>query len=320
MTYRAPWWIRNPHLQTVWPALARRPPSVALRRERIELPDGDFVDLDWAGSERGPLVIVLHGLEGSSRSPYVRGLLAALLARGWRGVVLHFRGCSGEPNRLPRAYHSGETQDLDHVISLLRAREPGVKLAAVGYSLGGNVLLKWLGEQRSRATLAAAVAVCVPLVLSDAAARLHRGFSRLYEKRLLHCLKRSFAAKSCRVAMPLGGRAMVGLRSMRDFDERVTAPLHGFAGADDYYRRSSSRPFLPHIAVPTLIVHALDDPFMTAAVIPAHAELASSITLEVSRHGGHVGFVQGTPWRPSYWLEERIPRYLAPFFGPVSAT
>lgn len=311
-TYRAPFWIRNPHLQTVWPALLRRPPDVPLTRERVELPDGDFVDLDWAGGGDGPLVLVLHGLEGSSRSPYVRGLLAAVTARGWRGVVLHFRGCSGEPNRLARGYHSGETQDLASIVELLRKREPYARLAAVGYSLGGNVLLKWLGEQGSRAPLFAAAAISVPLVLSDAVARLHSGMSRVYERRLLNSLRRSLTAKIRCVSMPLGDEVLATLRSMRDFDETVTAPLHGFAGADDYYARSSSRPFLRDIAVPTLIVHAADDPFMTPAVIPESHELAPCVTLEVSPRGGHVGFIHGLPWRPRYWLEERIPAYLEP--------
>lgn len=321
--FRAPWWLRNPHLQTLWQRFARRRPLVALRRERLELPDGDFLDLDWArpihGSEpaardaaRTPLVIVLHGLEGSSASPYAQGMLAAVAARGWRGVVMHFRGCSGELNRLPRSYHSGETGDIAYVLALLREHWPQAPRAAIGYSLGGNVLLKYLGERGAAAGLEAAAAVSVPFLLHDSADRLDRGFSRFYQKILVGSLVQKVAQKFARMRSPIPLDAAAASRNFREFDDRVTAPLHGFSGAAEYYERSSSRQYLRAIAVPILILQARDDPFMTPAVIPGAGELAPSVRLEVSDRGGHVGFVTGVlPWRPRYWLEERIPAFLA---------
>lgn len=305
------WWCRGPHAQTLWARLLRRTPEVSYWRERLELPDGDFIDLDWSEHGRGPIVIVLHGLEGSSASPYARGLMRAIERRGWRGVVMHFRGCSGEPNRLARSYHSGDTGDLAYFVNTLRRRDPRAPLAAVGFSLGGNVLLKWLGKAGAAVPLRAAVAVSVPYVLSCAADRLNRGFSRLYQWRLLHSLCRTVIEKRRNIQLPLKVRDLSALKSFRDFDEHVTAPLHGFDGADHYYTVASSRQYLKGITVPTLLLHARDDPFMTEATIPRKNELSETVTLEVCSHGGHVGFVTGSwPWRARYWLEERIPAYL----------
>lgn len=309
--FKPAWWLPGPHLQTLWPNLLRRRPCVALRRGRLELPDGDFLDLDWTTGSAGPLVLVLHGLEGRSSSHYAAGLMQAVHACGMRAVLMHFRGCSGEPNRLERSYHSGETGDLEHVVRVLREREPGTPLAAVGYSLGGNVLLKWLGERGEQAPLAAAVAVSVPFDLHRAAWRLERGLSRLYQWALLRSLRRSVGRKFRRRTAPFDLTAVAQLASFRAFDGHVTAPLHGFRDADDYYTRSSCGQYLKRIAIPTLVLHALDDPFMTADAVPAAAELSEKITLELSARGGHVGFVAGAlPWQPRYWLEERIPAYL----------
>jgi len=310
--FKPAWWCRGPHGQTLWARLARRPPHVALQRERLELPDGDFIDLDWTEKGSGPIVIVLHGLEGSSDSPYARGLLRAIERRGWRGIVMHFRGCSGEPNRLARSYHSGDTGDLDFLATTLRRREPRTPLATVGFSLGGNVLLKWLGKAGGVTPLHAAVAVSVPFVLHGAAERLQQGFSRLYQWQLLRSLRQTVAAKQRHMELPLKRRDLSTLKNFRDFDEYVTAPLHGFDSADHYYTASSSRQYLGGITVPTLLLHASDDPFMTESAIPRPDELSESVTLELSPHGGHVGFVTGVwPWRPRYWLDERIPAYLA---------
>jgi uncharacterized protein len=309
--FRAPWWLRFPHLQTVFAPLFRRGPAVALRRQRLELDDGDFLDLDWGPGNRGPLVLLLHGLEGSSHSPYARGMLGALHARGWRGVVMHFRGCSGEPNRLARSYHSGDTADLSRVLDHIHANADASALAIVGYSLGGNVLLKWLGERGAGAGVDAAAAVSVPFVLSLAADRLAHGVSRVYQRRLIGELQskldRKFAHRDC----PIDLRGARASRTFWDFDDRVTAPLHGFEDVHDYYTRSSSRQYVPRIRVPTLILHARDDPFMTPDVLPSRDELPAAVKLEVSARGGHVGFVHGSrPWRPRYWLEERIPAFL----------
>lgn len=309
--FRPAWWLPGAHLQTMWPALTPRGLRVPIRRRRIELPDGDFIDVDWVG-ERGPIVVVLHGLGGSSASHYARGILRTVASRGWRGALMHFRGCSGEANRLPRGYHAGETGDLHSFIAMLRQREPRTPLAAVGYSLGGNVLLKWLGEQGAAAPVRAAVAVSVPFDLANAAARLHRGFSRVYELRLLRSLQQGVARKAARLALPWDRRTIAAIKSLREFDERITAPLHGFRDADDYYARATCRPYLSGISTPTLAIHAADDPFMSPTAVPKAREFSAAITLELASRGGHVGFVGGEPWAPRYWLETRIPAFLAP--------
>ncbi|OGI54669.1 MAG: alpha/beta hydrolase [Candidatus Muproteobacteria bacterium RIFCSPHIGHO2_02_FULL_60_13] len=312
--FQPAWWCRGPHAQTLWARLVRQAPEIRFWRERLELPDGDFIDLDWSEHGSGPIVIVLHGLEGSSDSPYARGIMQAIERRGWRGVIMHFRGCSSEPNRLARSYHSGDTGDLSHFINTLRRREPRTPLATVGFSLGGNVLLKWLGKAGGAAPLRAAVAVSVPYVLRGAAERLNHGFSRLYQWQLLRSLRGTVVEKRRRIKLPLNIQDLSTLKSFRDFDEYDTAPLHGFDGADHYYTVSSSRQYLKGITVPTLLLHARDDPFMTEKAIPGQNELSESVVLEVSTHGGHVGFVAGAwPWRARYWLEERIPAYLGQY-------
>lgn len=309
--FTPPWWLRSPHLQTLWPVLVRRRPRLALTRERLELADGDFLDLDWSPGERGPLVVVFHGLEGSSRSGYARGLLRAVHARGWRGVVMHFRGCSGAPNRLARSYHSGDTADIAYFLGHLRRRFPDAAIAAVGYSLGGNALLKYLGEVGANAVPCCAVAVSVPFDLDTCARTLERGTARLYQWWLLRRLLAKTRAKHRAGLLGPQFADVHRWRTFRRFDDRVTAPVHGFEGVDDYYRRSSSRQFLTGIAIPTLVVHARDDPLMTPAVLPGPAELSPQVRLEVSTGGGHVGFVHGAhPLAPRYWLEERIPAFI----------
>ncbi len=289
----------------------RRRTRSPLRRERLELPDGDFVDLDWTLNDSGPLVVLLHGLEGGSRSHYARGMLAALPRHGLRGVLMHFRGCSGEPNRLARAYHSGDTGDIDFLVRTLTAREPHTPLAAIGYSLGGNALLKWLGEQGAAAPVRCAVAVSVPFLLDASAARLNRGLSRIYQRKLLNDLKASVRRKAARLSLPVAVNELDGLTTFHAFDDRITAPLHGFRDARHYYTASSSRQLLNRIRIPTLIVHAADDPFMPESVIPTPDELSDTVEFDLHRHGGHVGFVGGhLPWRPYYWLDDRIPAWL----------
>lgn len=305
------WWCRNPHLQTIIPNRLRPAPAVCLRRERVELADGDFVDIDWTARADGPIVLLLHGLQGSSRSRYALGLARAIHGAGWRAAVVHFRGCSGEPNRLPRSYHSGETGDIAHVAEILKQREPRTPLAAVGISLGGNVLLKWLGESGTASPLAAAVAISVPFLLDRAADRLAVGFARLYQWELLYSLRRAIEEKRRLVALPIEADLKT-FKHMRDFDDRITAPLHGFRDAAHYYAECSARKFLGGIRVPTLLLQAQDDPFMSPDVIPQPQELPADVTLEVHARGGHVGFVGGPwPWRPRYYLEERVPDFLA---------
>jgi predicted alpha/beta-fold hydrolase len=298
----------------------RRAPNPGTVRERLETPDGDFLHLDRHGPEQAPIVLLLHGLTGSSRSGYVRGMQSALAARGFRSVAMNFRGCSGEPNHTARAYHSGETGDLDHVYRTLRERHPNTPLAAVGYSLGGNVLLKWLGEGRGERELFAAVAVSAPLLLDRCASRMDRGFSRIYRDRLVAELKEYVAWKrDFLLAAGHSGEAeklralgdLAEVRSFWDYDDRVVARLYGFRDVHDYYGRSSARQYLKDIRVSTLVIHSRDDPFMTPEVVPSESELSDDVSLEINARGGHVGFIAGAhPGRPRYWLEERIPGFL----------
>ncbi|MCS3902416.1 putative alpha/beta-fold hydrolase [Methylohalomonas lacus] len=316
------WWLPGPHLQTLWPFFFHRV-SVAVDWQRLELPDGDFLDLAWHGpADSQRLCLLLHGLEGCYRSHYLPGLMQRLAAAGWRVVVMHFRGCSGPANRLTRSYHSGETGDLAQVINHLHEHEqPGI-LTAVGFSLGGNVLLKYLGERgaANRASgLAGACAVSVPFDLAVGAARLNRGLSRLYQWWLVATLRRKMRQKFAHRAAPFDLGQLHRQRSFRAFDGYVTAPLHGFRDADDYYRRSSSKAFLHNIQTPTLLLQAADDPFLGRDGLPAAGELSAQVRFELSSHGGHVGFIGGRlPWRPDYWLERRIPRFLATVQPPAT--
>ena len=306
--FRPAWWLPGPHLQTIWPTLARSRPRLALTRRRIELADGDFIDLRL-GDGNGPRVLVIHGLEGDLRSHYAGTLLEVLARAGYQPVFMHLRGTSGEPNRLDRSYHSGASGDLAEVLSALAHDPEGAPLAAIGFSLGGNLLLKYLG-QTERPLLNAGIAVSVPFVLRDAMLRFDLGTSRIYRHYLVDKLKRAFrrkfADRPCPLAVDLDA-----IRSFNAFDDQITAPLCGFAGVFDYYSQASCRQYLAGITTPTLIIHARDDPFMFPTTIPFEHELGPGVTLEVSRHGGHVGFVTGAlPWRPVYWLEGRILEFL----------
>ncbi len=320
--FKPAWWLPGPHLQTLWGPVWRPLPQLERQRERLWLPDGDFLDLDWhaADDPRVPLVLVLHGLTGSSRSPYVIGLQQALAQRGWASVALNWRGCSGEPNRLPRAYHSGASDDLAAAITHLRRLRPQAVLHAVGYSLGGNILLKHLGESGANCLLQAAVAVSVPFRLDQCADRIGQGLSRLYQVHFMRAMRsyvedkqRLFARQGQLEHLAVLERLgpLQGLHSFWEFDGRVTAPLHGFADAHDYYRRASSGYFLSAIRVPTLIIQAADDPFVFPHSLPRPGELAPSTHFELHARGGHVGFVEGPPHRPAHYLERRIPAWLA---------
>lgn len=294
----------------------RRSAEVRVRRERVELEDGDFLDLDWLanGPATGPVVVLLHGLEGSLESHYLPGLMRGLGELGLRPVLMYHRGCSGEPNRTHRRYTGGDTGDLARVVALLEEREPDTPLAAVGFSLGANLLLKWLGETGAENPLAAAAAVSPPFRLDRAAARLERGLSRIYRGHLLRSLRASVAARYADrpQTSPVSLERVRAASSFREFDDAFTAPVHGYAGVDDYYHRASCRSYLGDITVPTLVLHALDDPFTTPDAVPGDDELSPAIRLELHRHGGHVGFVTGRiPGRPGYWIEERVARYLS---------
>lgn len=305
--FKAPWYLRNSHLQTLTAGLLRQAPAVSYQRQRIELPDGDFVDLDWTQHyPKQPLLLLFHGLEGSSRSPYAAGIAQQTTALGINFAVVHSRNCSGEPNRLARAYHAGETQDMAYVIDQLSAQFPAI--AAVGYSLGANALLKWLGESAEKNPLKAAAAVSTPFVLKDGSERFKRGFSRLYERHLLSALKRSQTIKVKQGLLPISEKQLLKIQSLYEFDDQLTGPLHGFKSADEYYRINSCRQYLKHITTPTLILHAKDDPFMYPHSMPNIDELSSAIRLEWSEKGGHVGFIS-TDRSQRYWLESRLLRW-----------
>ena len=320
-TFRPAAGLSNPHLQTLWGPLWRKLPDLPRNRERLWLADGDFLDLDWHGPHQAdaPLVLVLHGLTGSSNSPYVKGLQLALQARSWASVAVNWRGCSGEPNLLARSYHSGASEDLAETIRHLRAQRPLAPLYAVGYSLGGNVLLKYLGESGAASQLEAAVAVSVPFRLDQCADRIGLGFSKVYQAHFMRQMlayvqdkQQHFRDKGHHEGLATLERlgSLRNLRTFWDFDGKVTAPLNGFSDAHDYYRRASSRYYLGENRTPTLIIHANDDPFVFGHSLPNAGELAAQTQFELHSRGGHVGFVDGSLRNPGYYLERRIPQWL----------
>ena len=316
-------WLTNRHAQTIYPSFPwswRSRPE--LRRQELELPDGDTPAVDWsiAGDQlppTAPLLVILHGLEGSADSSYARMLMDASLAKGWRSCVLHFRDCGDYRNRLPRRYHAGETNDLRYFLETLQrtpeSAENSGPIVAVGYSLGGNVLLKYLGESGDDTPLRAATAVCVPLNLHESAKALEQGFSKGYQRHLLKRMKASVARKFDEHTAAFDWDKAMGARTFAEFDDWVTAPLHGFKNMQDYYDRCSSTHYLKDIERPTLVINALDDPFMTKDVIPTEDKLSDYVTLEVAEAGGHVGFIDGgMPWRPTFYLPGRIIGFLEP--------
>jgi hypothetical protein len=319
--FRSSWWLPGPHLQTLGARALRSARGVPFARVRVDLPDGDFVDLDFpfgldeTAASGEPLVLVLHGLEGSARSTYAIETYRRLARDGVRAVGLNFRSCSGELNRLPRLYHSGDTQDLSFIVNWLKDRLPERPFGIIGFSLGGNVLLKYLGERGPPASdeIEAAVAISVPFDLSKGATHLERPGGRIYARYLLRKLIRKVIAKREMLVQRIDYDRAVGASTFRIFDDAATAKLHGFDGAEDYYRRSSSASFLREIAVTTLLIHSLDDPFLPPESVPRSAvaenpNLAASFTIR----GGHVGFVSGgAPWRPAFWAESEAARFVS---------
>lgn len=314
--YRAPRWLPGGHLQTIYAALLAPAPTVALRRTRWERDDGDFTDIDWCdGPGDAPVVVLFHGLEGSADGHYARALMAAVQQLGWRGAVIHFRGCSGEPNRLARAYHAGDAAEIDamlaHIAQLNGFHTP---MFAVGVSLGGNALLKWLGQSASEgcSRLRAAAAISAPVDLAAAGRALDRGFNRLsYTRQFLRTLRRKSLAKLERYPGLYNADKVRRATTLRAFDDAVTAPLHGFAGVDDYWTQASSKPDLAHIRVPTLLINAKNDPFMPASALPVPSDVAPAVTLEFPDEGGHVGFVDGRFPGELRWLPRRILAFFA---------
>jgi predicted alpha/beta-fold hydrolase len=307
-SYRAPKWLPGGHVQTIYPLLIKAPPP-PYRRERWETPDGDFIDLDWVdGNAAQPLLLLFHGLEGSSSSHYATALMAAVKARGWTGVVSHFRGCSGEPNRLPRAYHSGDSDEVDWVLRRLRQQHPKRTIYVAGVSLGGNALLKWLGEREFLAAdiINAAASVCPPLDLAICGHHLGRGFNKVYTQHFLNTLKAGAAAKLKQFPGIFDLSRMRRARNLYEFDDVVTGPLHGYLGADDYWKRASAKPLLRGIRVPTLLLNAQNDPFLPAHALPHDNELSVKVLADYPREGGHVGFVSGSLPGRLDWLPQRL--------------
>jgi uncharacterized protein len=327
--YRAPWWLPGGHAQTILPALfstTTAPTSPAIngfQRERAESldstgsPDGDFVDFDWLPTVPGaPCVVMFHGLEGSSQSHYARTLMALVAARGWNGCVPHFRGCSGEANRLPRAYHSGDSTEIAWILKHVKARIGAAPLYAAGISLGGNALAKWAGERGNDAAqlVKAVIAVSSPLDLAAAGAALGQGFNMIYTRMFLQTLKKKNDAKITRFPGMADRAAMWAARDLYVFDNIITAPLHGFKDTEDYWARASALPWLGGITVPALILNARNDPFLPAHALPKAHQVSSTVRLEQPAHGGHVGFAQGAwPFGDVLWM----PRRLLSFFDSL---
>ena len=290
-------------------------PAVEYRRERWDTPDGDFIDVDFALPEpavrEAPLLVLFHGLEGSSQSHYARSAMRWFADRGWRALVVHFRGCSGEANRMPRAYHSGDSEEGDWVLRRVSQRWPVARLYAAGISLGGNMLAKWLGEQGTAASfVTAAASIGSPLDLAAGGAALGRGFNRLYTRMFMQSLRAKALAKVTLfpgLARPDRLRAS---RNLYEFDNEFTAPLHGFRDTEDYWSRASGKPWLSSVAVPHLVLNALNDPFVPAASLPSASDVSRFVTLERPAHGGHIGFARGAlPGRLDF-----IPARLHEFF------
>jgi uncharacterized protein len=330
--YQSPWWLVGAHAQTIWPAVVCPRPKVNLRRVRWETPDHDFIDLDLldessapaplisasplsADTSAPPWVLLFHGLEGSSESHYSRALLAQAQARGWQAAVAHFRGCSGELNRLARSYHSGDSAEIDWVVRRFKREFAGNQpLYVAGVSLGGNALMKWAGEQGPRAegVAQALAAVCPPQDLEAGAIVLGKtGIAQIYMRNFFQTLKPKSEAKWKRYPNSFDLEGMRQARNFAQFDEAVTAPLHGFASARQYWDRSSCRPFLKSIALPTLVINPLNDPFVPACGLAKVNEVSAQVLLEYPAAGGHVGFVQGGPPGNIHWLAQRLLNFFA---------
>lgn len=310
--YHAPAWLPGGHAQTIYPSLFLAGASMAYRRERWNTPDGDFIDLDWiADAGNAPLLIHFHGLEGSSQSHYARALMRQARIQGWNGVVVHFRGCSGEPNRLARAYHSGDHQEIDWILRRAAASRNWRRIYVAGISLGGNALLKWLARSGpgASAVIDAAASVSAPLNLVAAGDGLALGINRIYTRMFLRTLKHKSLTKLARHPGLYDAARVREARTLRAFDDVVTAPLHGFVDAQDYWTRASSLPELGRISAPTLLVHARNDPFLPGHHLPPVERLPANVAADFTDEGGHVGFASGAFPGHLDWLPQRLVRF-----------
>jgi len=313
-------WLSNPHTQTLWPSIFRKPPNLKRVRERYTTSDGDFFDVDWYGKGVKGVVILLHGLTGSSSSHYILGLQQELEQQGFTVAAINCRACSGEPNLRAGSYHAGFTDDIQQFYQAVRVGDPNVPIYTVGFSLGGNIMLKWLGEKANDIDVTAAVTVSVPYKLANCADKVDKGFSKIYREHLIGEMKKKLANKRTffkanKMLKEFDKLDALGdinwIKSFWEFDDHVVARLHGFDGVHDYYKKCSSIGFLKDIKVPTLLIHAKDDPFTSHTVLPKQKELSSSTQLLTVERGGHVGFVSSQHSSGKrYWLEDVIPYFI----------
>lgn len=317
--FKPAWWLTNAHFQTLAAKFFRRKQQLATTTETLELPDGDFIDLAWTErpekNNTRPIIVILHGLEGSKDSHYAKGMLNAVKERGWIAVLMHFRGCSGTANRQASSYHSGDIRDISYLTEQLIDRYQHCVFSVLGFSLGGNVLTQYLAQVPNNPYRSAAV-ICAPLDLASCSARINQGFSRLYQKYLLQMLKDSTLEKiATKVISNIKAKQLAAIKTLHDFDEYVTAPLNGFANAQHYYQQASGNQVMEYIKQPCLFIHAADDPFLDHQYSLPQQKLPEHLTFEVSKHGGHVGFIHGNnPLKPQYWLEQRVPDFLSKYF------
>lgn len=310
-TYKPPVWLRGGHWQTIYPVLFRRTRHVTQDPERLELSDGDFIDLEWSGKGSRRLAILSHGLEANTRAGYIQGMASALVDAGWDVLAWNFRGCGNEPNRLLRMYHSGATDDLHAVVSHALKSHPATSIDLIGFSLGGNLTLKYLGENQDRLSnkIHRAVVFSVPCDLACSSRQLSRSSNKIYMERFLRALRSKIEEKNRRFPDQLDLTDIRRIRNFEMFDDRFTAPIHGFASAADYWEKNSSRQFIPHIQRETLLINAMNDPFLGPACHPFEEAAANPLFhLESPQEGGHVGFVSGGSNR--YWSESRAPEFL----------
>jgi len=318
--FKPAWWLKNAHLQTLAAKFFRRKQKLVTHSETLELPDGDFIDLAWTEppekNNTRPIIVLLHGLEGSKNSHYAKGMLNAIKNRGWIAVLMHFRGCSGKPNRQASSYHSGDIRDISYLTECLISRYQQCVFSILGFSLGGNVLTQYLAKVPNNPYRSAAV-ICAPLDLASCSIRINQGFSRLYQKYLLQMLKDSTLEKiATKVINNIKTKQLNKINTIHDFDEHVTAPLNGFESAQHYYQQTSGKQVIDNIKQPCLFIHAADDPFLSHHHALPQQKLPEHLTFEVSSHGGHVGFIYGNnPFKPQYWLEQRVPDFLSDYLS-----
>ena len=305
--FKQAWWLPEQHSQTLFSTVFKRKSPIHLTTDEVDLPDGDFVEIAWTEPRhQGPVIVLFHGMEGSVKSSYAQGILHTIEQLGWQGVLMHFRGCGSRDNRLPRWYHSGDSPDIDFFIRYLQEHYPNRPLGAIGVSLGGNALLKYLGEQGDASPLTAAMAISVPFDLANTSQHLTRGFSRIYQRHLIKLVQKKVIQKYKKMPLAIDIEAFKQAKTFYQVDN-AAAKMHGFASADDYYKRASARQFLKTITVPTWILHSKNDPFMTRDAIPQEHELASKVTMELTNKGGHVGFIYGNnPLKANYWIDHRV--------------